>query len=358
MSFVRPLVFFFAALLVAEPNAATFEELSARATAARWANYLPEAVKLYREALEINPKWQAGWWFLGTILYDTNEFTGCRGALGHFVELKADAAPAWGILGLCEFQTGRYAPSLTHIERSLSLGPSDQPEMEKVLRYHEAILLTQAGDFDHAIQKYGWFVRRSSPSSVLLSALGLAALRTPLLPKDIPAGQEDLFTTAGMAAFAQMAGDAAGAQRSFQTLLERYPTAHHIHYLYAYSLLVANPDQAIQEFRRELELTPASGGTLTMLAWALLNRGDYAMALPYAAKAAKNEPAYPLAQYVLGRSLVEAGDVEGGIRHLELARKLDPANLENHLALAAAYPKAHRYGDARRERRRSLELAR
>jgi tetratricopeptide (TPR) repeat protein len=369
MSFVRPLAFFLvvplvAPLLVARPAAATledlatFEDLSARATAAREANHLPEAVKLYREALEINPKWQAGWWFLGTILYDTNEYTGCRGALEHFVELKTDAPPAWGILGLCEFQTGKYAQSLAHIGRSLSLGPSDQPEMEKVLRYHEAILLTHAGDFDHAIQKYVWFVRGSGASSVLLTALGLAALRTPLLPKDIPAGQEDLFTTAGMAAFSQMAGDAAAAQRNFKTLLERYPTAHHVHYLYACSLLAANPDQAIREFQRELEFTPASGGTLTMLAWALLNRSDYAMALPYAAKAAKNEPAYPLAQYVLGRSLVETGDIEGGIQCLELAGKLDPANLENHLALAAAYPKAHRYREARRERQRSLELTR
>ena len=363
MFLVRPAAVFLGALfaaplLAATPGAATFADLSAQAGAARDANHLPEAVKLYREALAMDPKWQAGWWFLGTILYDTNEYAGCRDALGHFVELKTDAAPAWGILGLCEFQTGKYAQSVVHIERSLSLGPSDQPEMEKVLRYHEAILLTHAGDFDHAIQKYVWFVRGSGPSPLLLTAMGLAALRTPLLPKDIPAGQDDLYTTAGMAAFSQMGGDSAGAQQSFRTLLERYPTAHHVHYLYACSLLAATPDRAIQEFERELELTPASGGTLTMLAWALLNRGDSAMALPYAVKAAKNEPAYPVGQYVAGRSLIETGNVEEGIKHLELAAKLDPANLENHLALAAAYPKARRYRDARRERRMSLELSR
>jgi tetratricopeptide (TPR) repeat protein len=370
VSFVRPLAvilaaLFVTALLLAKPSAATFEDLSARATAAREANRLPEAVQLYRQALEINPKWQAGWWFLGTILYDTNEYTGCRDGLRHFVELKTDAAPAWGILGLCEFQTGDYAQSLAHLERSLSLGSSDQPEMEKVLRYHEAILLTHAGDFDRAIQKYVWFVRGSlsrhaddgGPGPVLLTALGLAALRTRLLPKHIPAGQEDLFTTAGMAAFSQMSGDAAGAERDFRTLLERYPTAHHVHYLYACSLLARNPDQAIQEFRRELEFTPASGGTLTMLAWALLNRGDYAIARPYAEKAVKAEPEYALAYYVRGRAWVEAGDVTG-ILDLEFAEGLDPANLETHLALAAAYPKAERYRDARRQRQRCLELTR
>lgn len=358
MALARPPAVFLAALLAASSSAATFADLSAAATAAREANNLPAAVKLYREALELDPKWEAGWWFLGTILYETDAYAGCRDALRRFVALKTGAAPAWGILGLCEFQTGEYAQSLGHVARSLSMGPPDQPEMEKVLRYHEAILLTRAGDFDRAIQKFVWFVRGPGPSPVLLTALGLAALRAPLLPQQIPAEEQDLFTTAGMAAFSQMAGDRAGAQRSFQTLLERYSTAHHVHYLYACSLLAANPDQAIGEFQRELEITPASGGTLTMLAWALLNRGDSAMALPYAQKAAKNQPEYPMAQYVLGRALVETGNADGGIKHLELAEKLDPANLETHLALAAAYPKVGRYKEARRERQASLDLTR
>lgn len=49
-----------AALLVPSSSAATFEELSARATAAREANHLPEAVKLYREALAIPSGKRAG----------------------------------------------------------------------------------------------------------------------------------------------------------------------------------------------------------------------------------------------------------------------------------------------------------
>jgi len=344
------------ALCVGSSNAGTPGDLPARATAAREANNLTEAIKLYREALANNPKWQEGWWFLGTILYDTNSYIGCRDALKRFVELKADAAPAWGILGLCEFQNGEYAPSLTHIQRSLALGSSEQSEMEKVLRFHEAILLTHAGKFEEAIQKYVWFLHGTEPSSTLLSALGLAALRTPIVPKDIPPDQQDLFKTAGAAAFAQMSGDGASAHQIFVILLERYPRAHHVHYLYAFSLLASNPDEAIKEYHRELENTPASGGTLAMLAWSLLNRGDSTAALPYAEKAVRSEPSYALAQYVLGRSLVENNAVDDGIKHLELAERMDPANLENHLSLAAAYPRVRRYRDARRERQRSLEL--
>src|SRR5881275_1124665 len=96
------------------------ENLAARAAAARDANQLPEAVRLYREAVSVNPKWQEGWWFLGTILYDTNQYAGCRDALRQLVALQSEAAPAWGILGLCEFQTRDYEESLQHIQRALS----------------------------------------------------------------------------------------------------------------------------------------------------------------------------------------------------------------------------------------------
>src|SRR5438309_1396852 len=129
----------------AASSAATFDELSARASAARDANQLPEAVRLYGQALQMNPKWQEGWWSLGTILYDTNEYAGCRDVLARLVELKPDAAPALGILGLCEFQTGELGPSLVHLQRSIAVGSSIQPDLEKVLRFHEAMLLTRAG---------------------------------------------------------------------------------------------------------------------------------------------------------------------------------------------------------------------
>src|SRR4051794_2230652 len=123
VSFVQHLVVF--TLLGATTwSAATFDELSARATAARDANQLADAVRLYRDALQLNPQWQEGWWSLGTILYDTNEYAGCREAMGRLVELKSDAAPAWGILGLCEFEVAEYAASLAHIQRTIESGAS------------------------------------------------------------------------------------------------------------------------------------------------------------------------------------------------------------------------------------------
>jgi tetratricopeptide (TPR) repeat protein len=154
-----------------------------------------------------------------------------------------------------------------------------------------------------------------------------------------------------------MAGDAKKGQAAFEDLFQRFPTAPNAHYLYGYLLFATDPDQALPEFKRELEIAPSNGAAEVMLAWDSLMRGNFTEALPYAQKAAVEEPEATVPQLVLGRSLLETGDVKGGMEHLEKALQLDPENLETHLALAKAYSKSGRKEDARRERLRCLEIA-
>src|SRR5450759_1259644 len=90
-------------------NAATFEELAAKATAAREADNISQAIELYREALQVKPAWTEGWWFLGTLCYDSDQYKSGMQAFAEFVKLEDKAAPGWSFLGLCEFETGEYA---------------------------------------------------------------------------------------------------------------------------------------------------------------------------------------------------------------------------------------------------------
>jgi tetratricopeptide (TPR) repeat protein len=339
---------------LAAQNAATFEDLSARAKAAREANDVPDAIEWYRQAVELNPNWEEGWWYLGSLLYDSDQYAAGRDALRHVVELDAKAGPAWALLGLCEFETGDYKASLEHIQRALEAGAA--PQMESVLRYHEAQLLTRTGDFDKALKAYVWFARKGVRNPELIGATGLAALRTPLLPKEIPAGNQELFELAGKAAYSSMSGDFANAQAALIELVERFPQTHYVHYLYGCFLLAAKPDAAMAELRRELEITPSSGAANAMLAWVLLERGDVDQARRYAEAAVAQDPGLPLAQYVFGRWLLEDGKLGGSIEHLQLAEKSDPANLETHMSLATAYSRAARPREARRERLETLQL--
>ena len=189
----------------------------------------------------------------------------------------------------------------------------------------------------------------------LLLALGLAGLRTPLLPKELRADQQELYISAGKAVFDFMRHNLDAAQAEFQRLFERVPAVPNAHYLYGYLLYATDPEAAVAEFKKELEVNPANAVAEVMLAWIPLTQNDGATALPYARKAVAQDPTLPSAQLVLGRALAETGD-EDGIQHLEKTVQLQPDNLEVHLALAKAYSKFGRKEDARRERRLCLEM--
>ena len=334
----------------------TFDDLAARAATARDADDIPRAVELYKQALEVNPQWREGWWFLGSLLYDADRYDEARVALTRCVELQPEMAPAWGLLGLSEFETGDYDHALQHIRQSLADSHMEKA-MVRVLRYHEAALLARAGEFQKALTTYGWFADDADAPPLLLTAIGIPALRETLLPSDIPAGRQDLFQAAGTAVWYAMKKDDAQAVRAFEQLVGRFPDSPRVHALYAAYLMGPAPGMAVAQLRRELEIEPADPDVTATLACAMLDRGDAAGALPYAEKAVQEAPRLPMAEYAVGRSLMETGDLGKGMEYLEVAVQLDPDNVEGHLALATAYSKAGRVADARAERSRALELA-
>jgi len=332
------------------------DDLIAQASAARMQNDVPRAIELYSQAVERNPKWPDGWWFLGSLQYGTGAYVAARDALSHYLEMIPSAGPAFALRGLCEYETAEYSKALADIQHGISLGAANQSRNEQILRYHEALLLTREGDYANALKMYSFFAKNGMTNPELLDAIGLAGLRMPLLPKDVPAEQRELVSGAGDAAYRFLAGDNTSAAQAFQGLFQRFPAAANTHFLYGYLLFATNPDAALDEFEQELKIAPANADADVMTAWALLMRNGAAEALPYAQKAADQKPELPSVQLVLGRSLLETGDVKGGMEHLEKALQLEPNNLETHLALAKAYSKSGRKEDARRERILCLQL--
>jgi tetratricopeptide (TPR) repeat protein len=346
----------FPRLCAAQANPASFSDVASKAMAARDANDLPGAIALYQQALKLNSQWPDGWWFLGSLQYGSGHYAGAREALSHYLELTPNAAPALAMRGLCEFESGDYEPSLKDIQRALALGAANQPRNEKILRYHEALLLTRTGRFEDALRSYAFFAHDEDSNPELLLALGLAGLRTPLLPRELKADQQESYVSAGKAAFDFMKRDTEPARVEFQRLFEQVPSVVNAHYLYGYLLYATDPDQAVVEFQKELEVNPSNAVAEVMLAWIPLMQNDGSDALPHARKAVADDPALPSAQLVLGRALTETGDTKDGIEHLERTMQLQPENLEVHLALAKAYSKFGRKEDARRERLLCLEM--
>jgi tetratricopeptide (TPR) repeat protein len=334
-----------------------FEDLVRGASEAREQNDLPRAIELYRRAVGLNPTWPDGWWYLGLLQYDTNAYAAARDAFSRYIELTPNAAPAIATRGLCEFEIGEYVAALQDIQHGIAVGAADRPENEKVLRYHEALLLTRTGMFDEALNSYSSFLHLGPTSPDLFVAIGLAGLRKPLLPREIPASQQELYGLTGNAAYYFMTGDQQRGQQVFEQLFARYPSTPNIHYLYAHFLVAEDSDQAVAQLKQELQVNRSNEVALVLLAWTLLRRSDFHTALPYAQEAAEMNPNLPMAQLVLGRSLVGAGDLKTGIKHLQLALQMQSGNLEIHLALVNAYSKAGLKEDARRERLLSMQIS-
>ncbi len=320
-------------------------------------NDVPRAIQLYSEAVEQNPKWPDGWWFLGSLKYDTGDYVSARDALSHYIGMTSNAGPAFALRGLCEFETGEFRSALADIEHGIGLGAANQPRNEQILRYHEGLLLTRLGNYATALTTYAFFPKNGITNPELLTAIGLAGLRMPILPKDLAGDQQELVSAAGDAAYRFMAGDETSAEQAFQGIFQRFPNAPNAHFFYGYLLFATDPDSAFAQFQQELKVGPANADANVMAAWALLIRNAPAEAVPYARSAVDKEPRLPSAQLVLGRSLLETGDVKGGMENLQKALQLEPDNLETHLALAKAYSKSGRKEDARRERLVCLHLS-
>ena len=59
-------------------------------------------------------------------------------------------------------------------------------ELGGTARYHAAILMTCAEQFEQALEALGEFAAEGNDNPRVIEAMGLATLRMPLLPSDTP----------------------------------------------------------------------------------------------------------------------------------------------------------------------------
>lgn len=333
-----------------------YAQIRAQATAAREANNLPDAIPLYQKLVRMRPADAENWWYLATLLYDVDRYPEARDAFRKLVTLVADNGAAWALLGLCEFQTKEYPASGLHLEKAIHLGLANQPQLSEVTHYHYALLLSKVGEFERASTELFTFARAGKDDAAMVVATGIAALRKPLLPAELPAADRELVMQAGRAVYDMAARKGAVADQEMHELVAHYPTVPNIHYIYGSYLMFSDADAGLKELQRELEISPKHVPARVGLVVEYLKRGDTAAALPYAKEAVELDSKNFVTHTLYGRVLVESGDVKPGITELELAAKLAPDSPQTRVALASAYAKAGRKEDAARERAVFLKL--
>jgi len=345
-----------AALQRPSASSAAFNRLAHRAEEARQANRTNDAIVLYQRALQVKPEWKEGWWYLGSLYYREDRYPDCRDAFGHLTSLGQNGGPAWSMLGLCEFETKEYDRALAHLRQGVKLGLSGAPQIDEVARYHLALLLTRYEAYEKSLDVLIDLARDGKDSPAMIEAAGVAALRKPLLPVEVPAQEREITYLAGRAVWDAGARRADQAHEDFEALLSKYPNASGVHFLYGSFLLQEDPDKAIAELQKEIEISPSHVPARVQLAVEYLRRGEPAKGISYATEAARRVPDSYVAHSVLGRLLVETGELQPGIQELERAENLAPESPQPRIALASAYAKAGRKEDAARERREFLRL--
>jgi tetratricopeptide (TPR) repeat protein len=224
------------------------------------------------------------------------------------------------------------------------------------VRYYIAILLSRREEFEAALQILMAFAARGNDTPGVIEALGIATLRLAKLPAEVPDAKKPVVALAGRAAFNHGVRRIPEALKAYEDLARAYPSEPNVHYAFAVFLLSEDPERALAEFRRELEVSPGHVFARLHLAFEYIKRGDYASARPFAEEAARAAPQNLAARNALGRVLVEAGDLDRGLAELLAGVKIAPDSPEMHFALARGYAKAGRTAEAEKSRAEFLRL--
>jgi tetratricopeptide (TPR) repeat protein len=332
-------------------GSAPFDALAKQAAEARDADQLDSAVALYKKALALRPKWAEGWWSLGSIEYDRDQYAAAARAFRQLIPLAPNDGTARAMLGLCEFELGQDSQALQHLEEAKPLGVSTNRQLRIVMLYHEGLLLLRSKKFRSAESSFAAVCADSNPGNEVLVGLGLAVFRIPpkeAPPENSPGAEVILHTgTAGCLA-AQKKYDQAA--HIFHELVTEYPDYPNIHYAYGKFLLdKSDVSGAIEEFKREIERNPADVDSRLEIA-AAEYKLDSASGVPYAEEAVRLNPNIPFAHYLLGLLYLDTGDHQKAIPQLETAQKAFPKDAKVYFALGSAYSRAGRRVDAARAR--------
>src|SRR6267378_156188 len=344
-------------------NHESFEKLAARAQAALDADRIPEAIRLYDGATKLRPNWSEGWWHLGTLFFDAQRFGEARDAFAHFVSTeRKQPGPGFAMLGLSEFQLTHYSKALAALETSIKLGMGTDLAFIHDVLFHDGILNAQLGKPEIALQRLNLaanHIAAANPEAPkdavladlkLLDAFGVAALRIPKLLSNLTAEQIPVVRHAGRAQALIALQDRVAAETELKQLVALYASEPGVNYMYGVFLLKEHRPLAVDEFRREIEVSPSDAAPRIQLALEFLRTGEYEQGLKFAIKAVELAAENFVAHVACGRLWLETGKTDRALQELRMAVKLAPGSPDAHFALSRALSEAGREREAAHER--------
>jgi tetratricopeptide (TPR) repeat protein len=359
MSAVLPILLILLTLNQASSPAqpTTFEKIAKRADAARSADHLNEAIALYSESVRLRPAWPDGWWSLGTLLYEQDQFAEAQVAFAKFVKLQPHAGPAYAFLALCEYETRNDERSLQHFQTWAKHGSPGTDALLDVAGYHWALLLTRQGQFTQALYLLSAKAKKLGATPLLTEAMGLASLRMASLPEDYPSAKRELVWLAGKAAIYSACDNFRRSEEYTARLAIRYGSEPNVNYFVGTLLgFQGKFPEAAEQYKKELEISPQQVPAMIELALVRIQLLEPAEAMPWAEQAVTLDPNNARARFALGKALLASDHLPESAHELEIAKQLAPESAPVRSALASAYRKLGRMEEAKHESEVFLSL--
>jgi tetratricopeptide (TPR) repeat protein len=83
--------------------------------------------------LALRPQWAEGWWSLGTLEYDRNNYAAAARTFQRRLALAPKNGTAHAMLGLSEFELGQDDNALKHTEEAQTLGVTNDTQLRRVV---------------------------------------------------------------------------------------------------------------------------------------------------------------------------------------------------------------------------------
>ena len=266
---------------------------------------------------------------------------------------KADLAGLDRNWGIVSFRAGQYETSIAALFRHLNNNPEDA-----LTRRMLAVSYYLRKEFPKVAQTLKPLERTITTDPELTYIYGVSLIQ---LTERAQAGKlfeslslqnpKDAMTRFYAGQGFAMLENYEGALKEFRSAATLDPKMLQVHYHAGQSLIRLNRMQdAEKAFRAELLLDAADDRAKYHLAYVLLEQKQQVpAAIALLREIVSSQPQYADARYQLGKTLIDLGQVNEAIEHLEVAARAEPSKDYIRYQLSIAYRRASRTADADRE---------
>lgn len=340
----------FSSIMAGQQAQATFSALRSRAEAASHENRLNEAARLYGQALRLRPGWADGWWSLGTIEYDRDQYLQSASAFQRLLTLQPSNGTAHAMIGLCQFELGEDNLALKNLLAAERLGVVNNQDLRKVAVYHLGVLQLRKKLYGSALKTFRNLAQDDVRTDQV--ALGLAMSLLMVQPSAAPAENTvglAVMLGIGQAEILSTQRKPEEARQRYLSLLQQYPDYPGLHFAYGLFLVGEEPEEAIEQLQAELHINPEQFVALLQIA-AILVDEDPSQAIEYIKKALAINPGSPYGHFLLGQCYLKTENAAAALPELEQARRSMQNQPQVYFALGNTYAKLGRKQEAAQAR--------